>query len=273
VFVRESVAFSFNLNGDDTGSPPDTTKPVMTAPNNMTVNTSQTSGSITVHYEPPTATDNRDGTLFPRCTPGTGTSFGVATTTTVTCTASDAAGNSTTITFTITVRISLPIVTVSTNRITSQLGGFRPRSTTLLTVFSDPRVLAEVVTDETGAAEYLIDVPTDLPPGPHTITIFGTGADGAAVLWVVPIVIAADGTLSEVRVGEGNAVPVPAAPPAPFAPAAPPAPAGPGTTPVLGPLPETGSTPMSVLPLAMALVLFGLVVWGGSRRRRITDAP
>jgi hypothetical protein len=30
---------------------------------------------------------------------------------------------------------------------------------------------------------------------------------------------------------------------------------------------------MSVLPLAMALVLFGLVVWGGSRRRRITDAP
>jgi LPXTG-motif cell wall-anchored protein len=143
----------------------------------------------------------------------------------------------------------------------------------LLTVFSDPRVLAEVVTDETGAAEYLIDVPTDLPPGPHTITIFGTGADGAAVLWVVPIVIAADGTLSEVRVGEGNAVPVPAAPPAPFAPAAPPAPAGPGTTPVLGPLPETGSTPMSVLPLAMALVLFGLVVWGGSRRRRITDAP
>ena len=103
VFVSESAPFSFNLSGDASGDPPDTTRPTMTAPSNVVVTTSQSVGTITVHYDPPTANDNRDGTLFPRCTPGTGTQFAVGQTTTVTCTATDAAGNSRTVTFTVRV--------------------------------------------------------------------------------------------------------------------------------------------------------------------------
>ena len=271
-FVSESAPFSFNLSGDDSGAPPDTTRPTMTAPANITVTTSQSLGSITVHYNPPTATDNRDGTLFPRCTPGTGTQFAVGQTTTVTCTATDAAGNTRTVTFTVTVRVQLPIVSVVGNSVVTNLGGFRASSTTLLAVFSDPRVLATVVTDATGAADYSVEIPADLPPGPHTVTVVGVAPDGSDLLWVVPIVVAADGRLSEVRVGEGNAVPAPpvTAPTAP--PAAPPAPTdvtpAPQFRPSIGPLPATGSTPETTISLALAIALLGAVLWIGSRRRR-----
>ncbi len=209
VFVAESAAFSFNLSGDDVGAPPDTTRPTMTAPANMTVTTSQSFGSITVHYNPPTASDNRDGTLFPRCTPGTGTSFAVGQTTTVSCTATDAAGNTRTVTFTISVVVKLPLVVVTGNSVVANLGGFKAGSKTLVTVFSEPRVLGEVVTGTDGAADYRIEIPKDLPPGPHTITVIGVAPDGSDLLWAVPIVIADDGSLSEVRVGDGNAVVTP----------------------------------------------------------------
>lgn len=268
-FVSESAPFSFNLSGDDSGAPPDTTRPTMSAPANMTVTTSQSFGSITVHYNPPTATDNRDGTLFPRCTPGSGTSFPVGQTTTVTCTATDAAGNSRTVTFTITVRVQLPIVTVVSSSVVTNLGGFRPLSKTLLTVFSDPRVLAEVVTDATGAAEYRFDVPADLPPGPHTVTVIGVAPDGSDLLWVVPIVVAADGSLSEVRVGEANAVPAVVVPPIPTgAPAVPDVAPTPEFRPSSGPLPETGTTPASTLTLAGGVAALGLLLRLASRRRR-----
>ena len=79
-------------------------------------------------------------------------------------------------------------------------------------MFSDPQILAEVVTDATGSAEYRIAVLADLPPGPHTVTVIGVAPDGSDLLWVVPIVVAANGSLAEVRLGDDNAVAVPAVP-------------------------------------------------------------
>jgi LPXTG-motif cell wall-anchored protein len=192
----------------------------------------------------------------------------------VSCTAADAAGNTQTVTFTITVTVSLPIVRVSGNTVVTNLGGFRASTKTLVTVFSEPRVLGEVVTDANGEADYLVEVPTDLPPGPHTITVIGIAPDGSDRLWAVPIVIAADGSLSEVRVGDGNAVVAPTPPALPEAPVAPSAPAqeratpGDAFRPAAGPLPETGSSPATIVWLALASALLGTLLWGGSRGRR-----
>jgi LPXTG-motif cell wall-anchored protein len=239
----------------------------MTAPANITVSTTQSTGSIPVHYNPPTATDNRDGTLLPRCTPGTGTLFRVGQTTTVSCTATDAAGNSRTVTFTVRVNVTLLLVTVSTNTVSTSLSGFKPLSTTLLTLNSEPRVLGEVATDADGSADYRIDIPTDMPAGSHTITVIGTAPDGSPRLWIVPIVIGDDGSLIELRVGETNVVPPP---PSPAAPAAPTAPTG---TPSTTGLPETGSSPGTILLLALAFALIGSLVWLPSRRRRPEPTP
>jgi len=269
-FVSESAAFSFNLSGDDSGAPPDTTRPAMAAPLDVRINTSQASGSIPVSYAPPTATDNRDGTLFPRCTPGTDSNFAVGQTTTVSCTASDAAGNTRTVTFTVTVRFVQPRLSVVGNTVIASLGGFKPRSTTLLVVRSEPRVLGEVIVDDDGVGSYRVVVPSDLPPGLHSIVVSGLTADGAEISWVVPIVVDAAGVLTEVTVGDANAVAVPALPTLPSTPAAPSAPAPTGVgTPSAGPLPATGSSPANTLTLALAAAFLGLVLWGGTRRRGV----
>ncbi len=267
-FVSESAAFSFNLSGDDSAAPPDTTPPSMTAPANITVSTTQSTGSIPVHYNPPTATDNRDGTLLPRCTPGTGTQFRVGQTTTVSCTATDAAGNSRTVTFTIRVNVTLVLVSVTTNTVLTSLSGFKPLTTTLVTLNSEPRLLGEVATDAEGGADYRIDIPTDLPAGAHTITVVGTAPDGSARLWVVPIVIADDGSLIELRVGDVNAVAQPTPPAGPVAPVPDGATPGDAFRPTAGPLPETGSSPATLVLLSLASGLLGVLLWGGSRNRR-----
>jgi hypothetical protein len=265
-FVSESAAFSFNLSGDDSAAPADTTPPAMTAPANITVSTTQSTGSIPVHYNPPTATDNRDGTLLPRCTPGTGTQFRVGQTTTVSCTATDAAGNSRTVTFTVRVNVTFLLVSVTSNTVQTSLSGFRSLSTTLVTLNSEPRVLGEVAADADGGADYRIDIPTDMPAGAHTITVVGTAPDGSPRLWIIPIVIAADGSLVELLVGDTNVVPpAPAPAPPPAAPAAPPAPVG---TPSQTGLPETGSSPATILLLALAFALIGSLVLLPSRRGR-----
>jgi len=273
-FVSESLPFSFNLSGGASGASPDTTPPTMTAPLPKTVTTSQTSGSIPVHYNPPTAIDNRDGPLFPRCSPGTGTSFAVNQTRTVSCTATDAAGNPRTVAFTIRVTGEVPIVNIDGNTVRASVGGFQVDSSTSITVFSKPRVLGEVRVGADGVADYQIEIPTDLPPGPHTITIFGVAPDGSERLWVIPVVVGPDGALTEVIIGDTNAVkrPGPVSPAIPGSPFSPPAPAtatpAAGPTPSAGPLPATGSSPANALALAFGCALMGIVLWTGSRRRR-----
>jgi LPXTG-motif cell wall-anchored protein len=140
-------------------------------------------------------------------------------------------------------------------------------------VFSEPRTLGEVVTDADGSATFRIEIPRDLPAGPHTITIFGDAPDGSALLWAIPIVVGADGALTEVIVGETNVVTPPALPAPIPAPVAPFAPTGPGSTPNVtpstGPLPATGSSPANALSLALLCAAMGAVLLAGSRRRAV----
>jgi CSLREA domain-containing protein len=87
----------------------DTTGPALACPTNLTVPQNPPgSGSATVTYTTPTATDNCSGTVTATCMPPSGSSFSVGTTT-VTCTASDAASNARSCTFTVTVSPSCTI--------------------------------------------------------------------------------------------------------------------------------------------------------------------
>jgi X-Pro dipeptidyl-peptidase len=69
---------------------PDTTAPVVTVPSNMTVNSSDPTGTNVTYAA--TAADTQDPNPTVACTPASGTKFVVGTTT-VTCTATDANGN------------------------------------------------------------------------------------------------------------------------------------------------------------------------------------
>ncbi len=193
---RESVSYTFDLGG---AINPDTTSPTMTQPLSPTIITSQKSGSIPVYYNQPTAHDSRDGTLAARCTPGSGSLFGVGTTTTVTCTARDAAGNSVTKTFTITVRMGAGFTFFSGNTVVADVGGFAAGTATSAAVFSDPLLLAEQAAGANGRVRYELHLPTDLPPGDHHIVVAGTAPDGTAVLWVVPITVGQGGVVVAIR--------------------------------------------------------------------------
>ncbi|HSL75297.1 MAG TPA: HYR domain-containing protein [Ilumatobacteraceae bacterium] len=249
--IAESAAFSFNLSGASTGASVDTTRPSMTAPGPMTVTTTQTSGSIPVHYNPPTATDDRDGRLFPICNPGPGALFPVGQTRTVTCTATDAAGNTRTVSFSVTVNVGSAFATVVGNVATVTLGGFQSGSLAFATLRSEPRVLGEVVVGPDGSADFRFAIPTDVPAGPHTITVSGIAPDGSDLLWVIPVVVGENGTITELIVGGRN---VAAEQPA-------------VATPSSGALPQTGTSPALWLILAVALLGLGLLVRAGGRVR------
>jgi len=83
------------------GSGTDTTDPVVTPPDGVTVDATSAAGA-TVTYPAATATDNVGVATGPTCLPASGSLFPLGETT-VTCTAGDAAGNTGTATFTVTV--------------------------------------------------------------------------------------------------------------------------------------------------------------------------
>ena len=78
----------------------DTTAPIISGLNNLTITASSSSGAAATFN--PTATDDVDGTVPVICAPASGSIFPLGTTT-VTCTASDNAGNIATGKFTVTV--------------------------------------------------------------------------------------------------------------------------------------------------------------------------
>src|ERR671931_197233 len=78
----------------------DTTAPVITVPNDISVNSPDPAGAAGTYTA--SANDNIDGAISPTCTPASGAVFPIGTTT-VTCTAKDAHGNSSQKTFKVTV--------------------------------------------------------------------------------------------------------------------------------------------------------------------------
>jgi uncharacterized repeat protein (TIGR01451 family) len=111
-------AATFSATASQPAPPADTQAPSVTAPANITVNGTSTSG-VTVSYTTPTATDN-SGSASVICRPASGSVFPVGTTS-VTCTATDAAGNSASATFSVTVLPPAPTTIVSTSLVTIAL--------------------------------------------------------------------------------------------------------------------------------------------------------
>lgn len=89
--------FAFRISGVITG---DTSQPVVTVPEDMTVPATSASGAVVTFSA--SATDDVDGTLTPTCVPSSGSTFPIGTNT-VTCSATDAAGNTGSAQFTVTV--------------------------------------------------------------------------------------------------------------------------------------------------------------------------
>jgi hypothetical protein len=243
VFTRESAGFAFDLSSDPASA--DTTAPSMAQPPNVSVTTSQTTGSIPVYYQQPTASDTRDGTLNPVCTPGSGTLFAVGAATTVTCRARDAAGNLRERTFTVTVTVGVALVTLSQNVVSTSVGGFAPGSVSMAAIFSDPVALATATAGADGRVAYTIEIPRDLPPGEHHIVVTGVAPDGSQRLWMVPVTIGAEGQLTSVT---AQVQPTPPAAPAPN-------------------LPATGTTPVTPLRVAAMLLTLGFITLAAGRRR------
>ena len=91
----------------------DTTKPDVTAPANVTVDTGDPGGR-SVSYGSATASDAVSGSPTPSCTPSSGSHFDVGTTP-VTCTATDSSGNTGSAVFSVTVNLvdaTPPTITV-----------------------------------------------------------------------------------------------------------------------------------------------------------------
>ena len=90
-------------------------------PSDMTLEATGPSGTVAT-YTRPTASDTVDGAVTPKCSPASGSTFGLGTTT-VTCSATDKAGNTSSRSFTVTVRdTTSPAVTVPGN-ITAEATG------------------------------------------------------------------------------------------------------------------------------------------------------
>lgn len=79
---------------------PDVVDPIVTAPADMSIQTNDAAGATATFTA--TATDDRDGTLTPTCTPASGSLFALGDTE-VTCEVTDAAGNTGSATFTVSV--------------------------------------------------------------------------------------------------------------------------------------------------------------------------
>jgi len=99
----------------------DTTAPLLTPPNDMTLEATGPDGAP-VTFDPGTATDIVDGTLTPTCDPASNTTFPIGTTT-INCSATDTAGNIGYASFTITVQDTTPPVVSVPDDITEEATG------------------------------------------------------------------------------------------------------------------------------------------------------
>ena len=124
---------------------PESVPPVLGDVHDITVDTAAAGTVVT--YALPTATDNEDPSPDVRCTPASGSTFGVGQTR-VTCTATDANGNVTTKTFTVTVRgllnvgATVPATLSLTLGAPASFGAFTPGVTQTYTASTTANVIS-----------------------------------------------------------------------------------------------------------------------------------
>ncbi|MBV8980093.1 MAG: hypothetical protein JO086_04265, partial [Acidimicrobiia bacterium] len=129
--------------------------------------------------------------------------------------------------------------------------GFTPNESVTITVHSTPVTLTTVTADGSGSVLATVTLPSDLAAGSHTLTL-----SGASVTDTYPFTIAAS-TTSGGSTGGGGTGTV----------------ASPGT----GATPATSSAPLAfagaqirgLVTGALSLVVLGLAMVSGSRRRRM----
>ena len=135
----------------------DTTPPAVTVPSDITAEATSPNGAVVAYTA--SATDLVDGTVAVRCSPPSGTQFGLDETTTVQCAATDAHGNDASASFTVSVvdttRPELPELGDVTAEATSAAGA--------------------VVTYGVGPAADIVDGDVTVTCEPASGTTFGLG--------------------------------------------------------------------------------------------------
>ena len=135
----------------------DTTPPAVTVPSDITAEATSPNGAVVAYTA--SATDLVDGTVTVRCSPPSGTQFGLDETTTVQCAATDAHGNDASASFTVSVvdttRPELPELGDVTAEATSAAGA--------------------VVTYGVGPAADIVDGDVTVTCEPASGTTFGLG--------------------------------------------------------------------------------------------------
>lgn len=130
--------------------------------------------------------------------------------------------------------------------------GFRPGSTVDVWLMSTPILLGEVTVRADGTFSARLPIPDGVAPGPHTIQLNGVAADGSVRTLSVGVVVrtadAAGGAPGTVEHPDGESPEAPA--PASLA--------------------FTGAQAATVSTVGAILLLAGLALGGGSRRRRRT---
>jgi hypothetical protein len=116
----------------------------------------------------------------------------------------------------VTATLSLDIAAeigaeVSGSSVNATASGLLPGSRAILLVFSSPQVIGEATADADGNLSMSATLPSDLPPGEHTVVLQAVDVSGAATELATGISISEDGTLSAVTSDvstKGLAIPV-----------------------------------------------------------------
>ncbi|MBV8161414.1 MAG: hypothetical protein JO265_10870 [Acidimicrobiia bacterium] len=226
---------------------PSTTATTTTAPTTSTTTAPATSttaapGTTTTTEPPTTSTTTGTGSTTTSTTIDTG-----STTTTTTAPGgsvgvTDAAGNPLAPNATLTPGEQLKL----------SASGFGPTESVTITVHSTPATLATVNADGTGAVSATVTLPTDLAAGSHTLTL-----SGASVTDTYPFTIAASTTSGVGSTGAGS---INSGTPASSA-------ATPATS--SAPLAFTGVQIAGLVMGALSLVVLGLPLVAGTRRRQV----
>jgi len=227
----------------------------------LTVRADAINGSARVLYNLPRATD---GSARPAvvCSPVPGTDFAVGETT-VTCTATDAANNE---------RVRTFVLELIDNNATSftlaagtqqavAVAGADAVGTAVASMRSDPRWLGNYDVNDDGTIKATVTVPTDMPLGEHTLTLYAKDENGDDMLWqwrvtVVPPPLVPAAIPPATATGTG-------------------APSGATSSATTGSLPQTGTPFVSTAGTGVALILAGAgcSVAGRRRRRNVRSSP